>query len=339
MDNQQLFDSILERAWSLHASDVHLTTGSRPAFRLHKSLESFEDTPMLTHEIITGITESVLTPEELETLKRRGDVDTTFRDGQENRFRLNVHRERRGIAIAIRRLPRTSPLPEEIGLPEKFAKLADEPHGLILIVGPTGSGKTTTRAALIRHINRTQKKHIIILEDSTEHTFENENSFIEHRIVGPGKNVHSYAEAISSAMRQDPDVIFLGDLRDRSTMEAALSAAQTGHLVVAEVHAGSTYQALHRIIASFPDISSSVREQLADQFLGAIAQRIHPRKDGSGQIAAFEVLIGNHAVKSKIRHGTIETIRDEIQISRDQGMFTLEAYTEELARQGIIDSP
>jgi twitching motility protein PilT len=314
--------AIVAAAIAQDATDIHLGAEEYPTVRVRKDIVHLKDFTPLSQSDLESFARTVLSEEELKQLQK-GVQQVVIWSEQGARFRVTAYRDHRGINLALRWLKVTPPF-ESLGLPSVLTDLVNKPHGLFLIVGPTGSGKTTTRSALIEQLNQTKQKHIITLEETIEHYYQNDKSRITQRTVGAHGDEPNYATAIRHAMYQDPDIISLGDLRDKEAMAAALDAAQTGHLIIAEVHASSTYHALNRIISAFPERANLIREDLAQQFIGSIAQRLIV-KDGRFLLAS-EVLVGNPAVKSLLRQGRTEGIRDTMRAGSSEGMYLLEDH-------------
>jgi twitching motility protein PilT len=319
----QKLEEIVRQALQLGASDIHLGVGDKPAVRVNKIIQ-FLNEKELTSEEVDSIGRDLLGDSRFEQLQNNKDQLISWETSQGERFRIKFYTDRKGINAALRHLRREMPSIDSLGLPQVLKDLVQKPHGLLLIIGPTGNGKTTTRTALINHINETQQKHIISIEGTVEYIFENKKSLVQQRSVGLNGNASSYPEAIKSAMHEDPDIISLGDLLDKEAVEAALNAAQTGHLVIAEMHANSTYHAINRILSMFPSNMFIIQEQLAQQLIGAVAQRLI-KKDNSLMLGT-EMLVSNNAIKSIIRQGQTELISDAIKSGGSMGMHLLDDH-------------
>lgn len=329
--------ALLDRNKDLHFSDIHLAVGVPPAVRVDGKMKSLKESTPPTAEDIDTIVRVAMTERQYRDLQAGGEIDTVFIPVPGMRLRLNAYQERHGVALALRAIRSLPPDAEDLGLPDSLKSAALRPSGLILIVGPAGSGKSTTAAALVEHINAHEERHIITLEESIEYLHENNRSFINQRSVGTGEHSVSFAHALIAALREDPDVISIGDMRDHATMALALSAAETGHLVIAQMHAGTTYQAISRIVSSFSnDEHRHVREQLAQRLIIATAQRLLPMTTG-GRTLAMEVLVNTHAIRVQIRENNLQGISDSIRTGRESGMFLLEDHMDELLRRGIIE--
>ncbi|MGZ3548831.1 MAG: type IV pilus twitching motility protein PilT [Vulcanimicrobiaceae bacterium] len=311
-----------------NASDVHLSSRSAPVFRTDGVLET-QSTSAPSNDEIQLIAHSLLDEGGLEKLHRCGDASTTFRDDELGAFRIHAYRATSGLSLAIRLLARTVPSLESLHLPAVVGTFARKPNGLVLFAGPTGSGKTTALAALVDSINRSEAKHLITIEDPVEYEHESMRSLITHREVG--KDVGSFADAIYGALRSDPDVILVGEMRDPATMHAALTAAETGHLVLATLHTGDAPQTIDRIISVFTgDTQEQVRTQLAQTLIGVVCLRLLRRSAGQGRRSAAEVLVATDAVRALIRDGKTHQLRNAIATGRQAGMQTLESHLSEL---------
>ena len=294
--------------------------------------------------------DEVITPEDTETMAKtlfqqdedkwqqfltEKERDFSYSIVDVARFRLNVFHQRGSISIAARVIPETIPTIEELKMPVILKKLAEKPQGLILVTGPTGSGKSTTLAAMLDYVNAKEAKHIITLEDPIEYVHNNQRSIINQREVGLDTN--SFANGLRAALRQDPDIILLGEMRDLETISTAITAAETGHLVLATLHTSSAPQTIERIIDVFPGAQQTqIRIQLASVLEGIISQRLFPRMDGKGRIVATEVLINQPSVANLIRNEKVHQIKNVMQTSRALGMHTLDMSIQTLVAQGVI---
>ena len=316
-----LIDKLLEACVKQGASDIHITTGQPPVFRLHgrlvrlktKSLES-EDTVALMKSI---------TPERCQReLQEAGSADFGFAYADKARFRVSVFKQRGDIAMVLRQIPTEMMTPDFLGVPDVFQKLVMRPRGLILVTGPTGSGKSTTLAALVNFINERVDHHIITIEDPIEFYHYHKESTVNQREVGV--DVPSFAEAIRRALRQDPDVILVGELRDLETIEAAISAAETGHIVFGTLHTNSAQGTVNRIIDAFPgDLQDQIRTQLSTSLIGVLAQTLLPRI-GGGRVAAYESLVVTPAISNLIRENKTFRINSAIQTGGRHGMMLMD---------------
>ena len=322
---------LIKEATNKGATDIHLVENERPRIRVLGRLVELKEYQKVSKEDITS-----LIPLQKSTILRDqyGEVDFALQIG-EYRFRLNVFYELGGLAAVMRYLPTKVPTIDELGLPEVIKKFASLPRGLVLVTGPTGSGKSTTLAALVNEINMTRECRIITIEDPIEYVHENKKSFISHREVG--QHTKSFASALRGALREDPDVILVGEMRDLETIDLAIKAALTGHLVLSTVHTVSAAKTVDRIIQSFPhEMQNQVRMDLADVIEGVISQTLLPRKDKKGLTVAYEVMIATHAVRALIREGKTYQIQGVIETSSQDGMITLDQCLANLVRKGIV---
>ncbi|MEI6126079.1 MAG: PilT/PilU family type 4a pilus ATPase [Pseudomonadota bacterium] len=295
------------------ASDLHLRVGALPLFRIDGFLQPCGE-DRLTVDWLKAVSDQVLTEKQKKILQDDLAVDSSYSIESFSRFRINVFYQRGTISLAFRNIFTTVPTIETLGLPLVLATLCEKPQGLILISGPTGSGKSSTIAAMLEYINATRSAHIVTIEDPIEFLFRDNQSFMTQREIGV--DTPDYNTALKNAMRQDPDIILIGEIRSPDTMITALSAAETGHLVLSTVHANSSYEAISRIVDSFPgDIRSLVRKQLADVLIGSIYQRLVPCIDGKGRIAAVEVLLKTPRIKDLIEKNETREIREEMERS------------------------
>lgn len=313
-----LIDKLLEACVKQGASDIHITVGQPPVFRLHGRLRKLE-TKVLEADDTVALMKSI-SPERCQReLQEVGGSDFGFAFGDAARFRVSIFKQRGNIAMVLRQIPNDMLPPEVLGIPEVFTKLAMRPRGLILVTGPTGSGKSTTLASLVNFINERVDHHIITIEDPIEFYHYHKKSTVNQREVGV--DVPSFSEAIRRALRQDPDVILVGELRDLETIGAAISAAETGHIVFGTLHTNSAQGTVNRIIDAFPgNLQDQIRTQLSTSLIGVLAQTLLPRI-GGGRIAAFESLVVTSAVSNLIRENKTFRINSAIQTGARDGMF------------------
>ena len=327
---------ILKMAMQNKASDIHLTPQSRPMFRINGELVPAFQQP-LTPEMANEMAAELMDEAQMQSLQTRGEIDFSYSLTNIARFRINIYRQREQVALAIRLIPAQAPQLDSLGLPGIIHDLIAKPQGMILITGPTGSGKSTTLAAIIDHINRSLRKHIITLEDPIEFVHQNMGSIINQRQVG--MDTETFASGLRAALRQDPDVILVGELRDLETISIAITAAETGHLVLATLHTSDAPQTIDRIIDVFPaESQAQIRIQLSSVLLSVIAQRLIPTLDGRGRTAAFEILINNPAVSNLIRSEKAHQLRSILQTSKAQGMQTMEMSLRELVQNQMISA-
>ena len=317
------------------ASDLLLSCGSPPRMRKDGQLEFFEhETTALTPADTERLVRGVLDVADWKVLQKKRQVDFAFTWRDQARIRGNAYYQRDSLAAAFRLLPLEIPSFELLGMPESVHRLLERHQGLILVTGPTGSGKSTTQAAIIDHINKTRPYHIITFEDPIEYIHKHRLSIVDQRQVG--EDTMSFAEGLRSAFREDPDVVLIGEMRDLDTMSTALTIAETGHLVIATLHTNDAPQAINRILDSFMGPQQQqVRVQLAGCLVGVIYQQL-VRAVGGGRVAAFEVLVANTAVRSLIKEGKVDQIRSVLQTSLREGSQTLERSLNQLLRAGVI---
>lgn len=326
---QELINSALEK----NASDIHMTVGIPPAFRIDGMLV-WQDMPAMTQEDTEEAARELCAPEQYATLIEEREVDFAMTFEHTTRMRANIYFQMGCVTLALRLLPLKVPTVEEVGLPQVLVKQAEKPRGLILVTGPTGSGKSTTLAALVDHINKTSRRHIITLEAPIEYIHERKLCIINQREVGI--DTMSFAAGLRAALRQDPDVILVGEMRDLETISTAITAAETGHLVFGTLHTKGAANTVDRIIDTFPpEQQSQIRIQLADVLECVVGQTLLPRI-GGGRRAAFEVMIATNAIRSLIRQQKTFQISGTIQTGRSQGMILMDDAIAEMAATGII---
>ncbi|SHK16289.1 type IV pilus twitching motility protein PilT [Thermocrinis minervae] len=313
---------ILYKAVRLNASDVHLTPGVRPCVRIDGKIQQLMEYPVLTPEVTQKLAYSVMSDRHRKELEEKGQVDFSFGVKDVGRFRANVFFQRGSIACVFRRLPYKVMSVKELGLSEKVLDLCHKSMGLVLVTGPTGSGKTTTLAALINYINENFHYHIITIEDPIEYVFQHRKSIVNQREIG--EDVDSFAAALRAALREDPDVILVGELRDLETIEIALRAAETGHLVFATLHTNTAISTITRIVDVFPpNQQEQVRIQLSFVLQGVISQRLVP-KIGGGRVLVYEYLVPNTAIRNLIRENKLQQIYSLMQTDQaNTGMQTM----------------
>lgn len=322
-----------------NASDLHLLVGIPPAIRIDGSLRYLSTYPVLDQDSVAQLVYSLMTPEQKELLLANKELDFSFgfgggAYGDLGRFRINAYFQRGYLAAALRFLPPVIRTIEQLRLPKACHDFANSRQGLILVTGPTGHGKSTTLAAMLNEINLNKAMHILTIEDPIEYVYPKGTSIMSQRELG--SDTHSWAMALKSALREDPDVVLVGEMRDIETMQAALTIAETGHLVFATLHTNSASQSIDRIVDSFPDHQrAQIRTQVASVLKGIISQRLVPAIAG-GRLAAIEILLGTTAVASNIRDAKTHLIDSTIQTSKDVGMMTLEDSLAQLVRSGEV---
>jgi twitching motility protein PilT len=312
-----LIDKLLQAAVKQGASDIHITVGQPPVFRLHGRLRRLE-TKELEPEDTVGLMKSIAPERCQRELQESGSSDFGFAFGTLARFRVSIFKQRGNIAMVLRLIPTDMLTPEKLGLPKEVVNLVFKPRGLFLVTGPTGSGKSTTLASLVNHLNETVDHHIITIEDPIEFFHYHKKSTVNQREVGV--DVPSFSEAIRRALRQDPDVILVGEMRDLETIEAAITAAETGHIVFGTLHTNSAQGTINRIIDAFPgNLQDQIRTQLSTSVIGVVAQTLVPRI-GGGRCAAFEVLVVTSGIANLIRENKTFRINSAIQTGSKHGM-------------------
>ncbi|MFN3256594.1 MAG: type IV pilus twitching motility protein PilT [Ilumatobacter sp.] len=316
------------------ASDLHLTVGRPATVRRDGTLVGFENVPVLTSEEIDRMVMSLLDSEQKDELERNRQVDFSFGVPQVGRFRANAFSQRGSLALALRVVPFRVRSLEELGAPPACNTLLNRPYGIVLVVGPTGSGKSTTLAAMIDRINETKPLHILTIEDPVEYLHHHKMAMINQREVGT--DVRSFSDGLKSALREDPDVVLLGEMRDLQSMEISLSLAETGHLVFATLHTNDAAQALDRIIDVFPaERRDQIQIMLAGALQGVISQRLLP-SIGGGRVAGYEVMVANEAIRNLIREGKSRQMRNMIATGGAEGMQTIEMDLARLVAAGLI---
>jgi twitching motility protein PilT len=331
-------DSLLERTVEMSASDLHVTSGSHPALRRHGHIELLTDFPILTPDLTRELIYRITTTEQQKNLEVKRQLDFAYAIRGLARFRVNAYYQRESLAAAFRMIPTAIKSLEELGLPGALHEFTMKPRGLVLFTGPTGSGKSTSLAALIDEINRKRTDHIITIEDPIEFLHQHKRCIVNQREVG--QDAQGFAEALRGALRQDPDVILLGEMRDLETISTALTAAETGHLVFATLHTQSAPSTIDRIIDVFPAAQQDqVRMQLANSLQGIVTQTLLPRIDGSGRVCALEVLFLDDAIRNLIRQGKIEQVYSYMQTGTRRGMQTMEQSLMELIQKRFVTVP
>lgn len=327
-------DEILKQMMEREASDLHLTSGSAPYLRIHGDMVklNYKD---LTPEVCQALIFEILSPQQRESFLETWDLDCSYSLKGVGRFRVNVFRQRHGVGAVLRRIPESIQTTQELGLPPNITDLLDVSEGLILVTGPTGSGKSTTLASLIHTINTTRRSHIITIEDPIEFVHNNKSSLINQREVS--SHTKSFHQALRAALREDPDVILVGEMRDLETISLAITAAETGHLVLATLHTNSATKTVDRIIDVFPEAQQSqIRVMLSESLRGIVAQSLVKRADGNGRVAVVEVLVNIPAVANLIREAKTFQIHSSMQTGQVHGMITFEAAMNELVRKGLV---
>lgn len=335
MNIQELFDKTIAN----HASDLHLVAGVAPVIRVDGKLLALASYNPLTAEETQDLTFSILTPAQKEMFLTNRSIDFSYGYGQEGtansgRFRINLYFQKDTVSGAFRLLPSEAKTIDDLHLPQICHTFAKSKQGFVLVTGPTGHGKSTTLAAIINEINTNQSMNILTIEDPVEYIYPKGASIVSQREIGTDSL--SWTEALRSALREDPDVVLIGEMRDTESIGSAITMAETGHLVFSTLHTNSAAQTVDRMIDSFSEgQQGQIRAQLANSLAGVISQRLIPKLDG-GRVVACEVLVANNAVRSNIREGKTHLIDSIIETSQGDGMFSLEASLAGLVKQGII---
>lgn len=346
-----MLKKLIAYARQKNASDVHLAYGYKPMIRVNGKLD-YLDSKFVDFKRVESVAETmasygekhssdmdaslcaILDADKQRTLEEKGELDFAWEDRDIGRCRINVYKENGQYALAVRLIKQTPPTCQELGLPVVVQNLVKHKYGLVLITGPTGSGKTTTLAALVQKLNEEESLHILTLEDPIEYRFDQGKSMINQREIG--RDTKSFASGLRSALREDPDVILVGELRDAEALEVALQAAETGHLVLSTLHTRDAVTTINRIIDMLPQQKEQVRAQLADSLLGIVSQNLLVRKDGKGRVAAMEVLLNNNAVANLIREGRTHQISSYLETSGNLGMITMAKAVLKLKKDGVI---
>jgi twitching motility protein PilT len=317
------------------ASDLHLTAGAPPTLRVRGRLQALEGYPSLTPQDTREVVYSVLTDDQRKRLENDLQLDFAYSIPGAARFRVNAYRQRSAIGAAFRLIPHEIPAIDTLGLPEVVHELVRKPRGLVLVTGPTGSGKSTTLAAMIDSINDSREEHIMTVEDPIEFLHGHKKCLVNQRELG--SDATSFAAALKAALRQDPDVILVGEMRDLETMSTALTAAETGHLVFATLHTQDAPQTVDRMIDVFPaEQQAQVRVMLSVALQGVLTQQLLPTADGAGRVVAVEILIPTPGVRNLIREGKTHQIYSAIQTGAAHGMQTMDSALADLVRSGKI---
>lgn len=328
------FQELLGKAIENGASDLHLSVGASPCLRISGSIARMDE-ELLTSKDIEEIVGSIIDEQRRAILEETGEADFAYSVPALGRCRINVFRQSGSLSMVVRILNQKIPAPEELGLPDVIVEMTDKRRGLVLVTGATGSGKSTTLASLINLINQKHNHHIITLEDPIEYLHKHGRSIVNQREMGADSR--NYSSALRAALRQDPDVILVGEMRDLETIATAVTAAETGHLVFSTLHTNGAANTVDRIIDVFPPHQQQqIRTQLADVLQCVISQQLIPRKDGKGRVAAFEIMLANNAIRNHIREAKTYQIPTVMQISGKLGMKTMDDALFELRAKGMI---
>jgi twitching motility protein PilT len=329
-------DELLERMVEANASDLHVTTGTPPVIRVRGEVERLEGFDPLNPEQTQQLLYRILSSEQQKNFELARQLDFSYSIPGLARFRVNVYFQRESIGAAFRLIPTELKTLEELGIPESLHVLAEKPRGLVLVTGPTGSGKSTTLAAIIDEINRNRSEHILTIEDPIEFLHRHKRCIVNQREIGP--DATTFADALRAALRQDPDVILVGEMRDLETISTALTAAETGHLVFGTLHTQSAPSTIDRIIDVFPaEQQEQVRIQIANSLQGVVTQALLPTADKMGRVPALEILLPDDAVRNLIRQGKVEQIYSVMQTNTSRGMQTMEQSLGDLIMRRVVD--
>jgi twitching motility protein PilT len=316
------------------ASDLHLTSGAPPFLRLHGNMSPL-NYRQLSNQDVQALIFEILTEKQKKAFVEKWELDFAYVVEGLGRFRCNVFMQRKGLGAVFRTIPEKIKTAQELNLPPAIIDLTDTDRGLILVTGPTGSGKSTTLAAMIQHINSNRESHILTVEDPIEFVHPNLKSLVNQREVG--SHTKTFSNALKAALREDPDIILVGELRDLETISLALTAAETGHLVFATLHTSSASKTIDRIIDVFPPgQQGQIRTMLADSIRGIVAQSLFTRADGQGRVAAFEIMKGTKAIANLVRENKIYQIPSIIQTGAQHGMVLYEKYVDDLVKKGLV---
>src|SRR3954466_8348959 len=328
------FADVLLQVMDRNASDLHLTAGSQPMIRHHGKLHAL-DYPVLTPQMTREVIYSILTNDQRKKLETDWQIDFAYSIPGRARFRVNAYFQRASLSAAFRLIPQEMPALDSLGLPPVLRDFTKKPRGFVLVTGPTGSGKSTTLAPMPELVNEERHEHILTIEDPIEFLHRHKSCIVNQRELGA--DAQSFALALKAALRQDPDVILVGEMRDLETISTALTAAETGHLVFATLHTQDTSQTVDRIVDSFPpEQQHQVRTQLAIALQGIVTQQLLPTADGSGRVCACEVLVPTPAVRNLIREGKTHQLYSALQTGGSHGMQTMDAALADLVRGGRI---
>ncbi len=326
---------IFRTAAQYQASDIYIAAGIKPMLRISGDIIEIGEHSELTKKMAEEYLLEIMNPEQKKRFEQTLDIDFSLELETIARFRVNMFVQRKGISAVFRLIPENVMTMDELGLPAQLKKATTFQNGLVIVTGPTGSGKTTTLAAMLNEVNRNQKKHIITIEDPIEYVHKNNQSIIQQREVGV--HTHSFQKALRGALRETPDVIMLGEMRDNETMQQAITAAETGHLVFATLHTRGCADSVNRIIDAFPsDQQNQVRAQLSESLKAVFWQTLIKTKDEKSRVGAFEVMFANSAIANMIRKGTTHQINSVIETSTKEGMQTMKKALTNLFEAGLI---
>ncbi|MEN6644444.1 MAG: type IV pilus twitching motility protein PilT [Armatimonadia bacterium] len=327
-------DELLETVVENNASDLHMCAGLPPVMRVDGELKAMRYTP-LTAEVSQRMIYDILTDDQIQRFETDLELDCSYQLRKIARFRVNVFKDRGTIATALRLIPTKIPTIQQLGLPPVIEKLAQRPRGLLLVTGPTGSGKSTTLASMINQINTERAEHIITIEDPIEYLHVHKKCIINQREVG--QDTHAFQNALRAVLREDPDALLVGEMRDLETIKLAITCAETGHLVMGTLHTNSAAESVDRIIDVFPaDEQEQIRVQLSNNLIGVLSQQLLPRAGQPGRVAAIEVMVANSAIRNLIRENKAHQMTSMIQTGAQDGMQTMDQALRDLVQQSLV---
>ena len=325
---------LLTFAVQVGASDVHLSSGQPPLIRLHGDMQKL-DHPSLSRDEVHNLVYDIMDDNQRKVYEKNLELDFSFDMGETGRFRVNVFMQQRGEGAVFRAIPSKIISIDELGLPHILQTLSEREKGLVLVTGPTGSGKSTTLAAMIDYINEKYAKHILTIEDPIEFTHHSKKCLINQRELS--SHTHSFANALRAALREDPDVILVGEMRDLETIQLAITAAETGHLVFGTLHSPGVAQTVDRVIDVFPAAQQSqVRSMFSDSIEAVVTQTLCKKKGGEGRVAALEIMVGTPAIRNLIREGKVHQIQSSLQVGQKDGMQTMDMALIDLVNRGVV---
>src|SRR5690554_192818 len=326
-------NELLALAAQRGASDLHLSAGMPPALRVDGDIEVL-DHPVLEHQAVSAMINAIMNERQRKEYGSNLETDFSFELDGVARFRVNVFHQYRGAAAVFRTVPTRVMTMQQLGMGDIFERIASFPRGLVVVTGPTGSGKSTTLAAMLDYINNTRRDHVLTIEDPIEFVHDSKRCLINQREVH--RDTHSFTEALRSALREDPDIILVGELRDLETIRLALTAAEMGHLVFATLHTSSAAKTIDRIVDVFPAEEKSVVRSILSESLQAVVSQVLLRREGGGRVAAFEIMLGTPAIRNLIREDKVAQMYSVIQTGANVGMKTLDQHLRELVQQGVV---
>lgn len=328
-------DKIFRTAVEYKASDIYITTGTKPVLRINGDILLIEEHPIITQDLGKEYIFETMTPEQQKAFTENFDIDYAIEIPGIARFRVSVFNQRKGIAAVFRLIPSVIKSMDELALPQQLKRITSMRNGIVLVTGPTGSGKSTTLASIINEINQTQRQHIITIEDPIEFIHDNKLSIVDQREVG--SHTKSFSKALRASLREDPNVVLIGEMRDLETMSLAITAAETGHLVFATMHTNGAAKSIDRVIDAFPpDQQNQIRTQFADSLKCILWQTLLKKKDGQGRLGAFEILFNNSAIANMIRKMKTYQIQSALETGINEGMQTMQRALTGLVEQGLI---